>query len=897
MGGTEYLRLLQSGGFLSTTAAGAGIRVQAGSASVPTISFTADTNTGFYRKGENDIGVALGGNAAAYFGDTTDQTTWSNQSGFLTLETGYGVAWEDGVHAITANDGGGNFNIRNNCYYNAGEKYSVTGKATHLEFGDSTDNDVANLEINAAVSGTVDTAISTSSKFYFYNASSSSYPASFRIANGHLYLGTTQRIANGGLFTANGINMADTNLNRPVIEDYAVKHQTLTVSTDAATFNLGQGNSAFVDLQNVTGSNLTLTITNPPASGNYGEAVLFVEQHATTPKGITWPGSVSWAGATPTLSSTANAIDMFHFSTYDGGTNWYGTYALADSSVNVQALNDLTDVTLTTPADAALLLYDTGTASWRDAAMSGDATITDTGVITVSSAASADSVAAANVAAGNLGSGVLPYVNVSGTSAAYKMVFANTTTNTAANYQILMDSAANLTYNPSTNVLTSVNITATGALSGATIGGITEANLLDKTATENITGSWSFDVDTIGDIQISRNGTTGAAGLGFNNDDGQKGYLAFDDAGTFILYDGAVAAFLTVSSAGNLVADGDITGATVASITAANLVDKTATETISNNWTFTSAPIISSTAPILYMRDTDATLNEKNWIVNASADLFRVQTASDASPGSAVQTAIEISRAGTTVSAVTINGNLALNDNLTFDAVTNTIAGIQNQNLVDKSAAETVSGAWTFSNASSSFPAAAIATGSLANGVNSYFTASGTSNAYKVPFMNYTGTASTNAAMLFDNTAGDFTYNPSTQTLSVDNINMTDGTLTTPELDDYSISNTSVTPTGTTQTCTYSTSQSYEIDLGSTTGNITITLSGGPPSGKYGEMIIKVTQHNTINRTITWAGGTFEWPGGTAPTMSTGADAVDIYHFSTWNSGTNWWGSVIQDVK
>lgn len=128
-------------------------------------------------------------------------------------------------------------------------------------------------------------------------------------------------------------------------------------------------------------------------------------------------------------------------------------------------------------------------------------------------------------------------------------------------------------------------------------------------------------------------------------------------------------------------------------------------------------------------------------------------------------------------------------------------------------------------------------------------------------------------------------------------INMADNIIIRAEMDDYCLSNTSVTPTGTTQTCTYSTSQSYEVDLGSTTGNITITLSGGPPTGKYGEMIIKVTQHNTINRTITWAGGTFEWPGGTAPTMSTGADAIDIYHFSTWNAGSNWFGSVIQDCK
>lgn len=47
------------------------------------------------------------------------------------------------------------------------------------------------------------------------------------------------------------------------------------------------------------------------------------------------------------------------------------------------ALSALSDCTITTPNDAALLIYDTGTARWRDADMSGDGTISDTGVFTL----------------------------------------------------------------------------------------------------------------------------------------------------------------------------------------------------------------------------------------------------------------------------------------------------------------------------------------------------------------------------------------------------------------------------------------------------------------------------------------------------------------------------------
>ena len=128
-------------------------------------------------------------------------------------------------------------------------------------------------------------------------------------------------------------------------------------------------------------------------------------------------------------------------------------------------------------------------------------------------------------------------------------------------------------------------------------------------------------------------------------------------------------------------------------------------------------------------------------------------------------------------------------------------------------------------------------------------------------------------------------------------LNASDQLFIRPEIKDYSITSGSATISANAATLTYSTAQAWELDLEAATGNVTVTLSGGPPASTYGEMIVKVQQDTTAARTITWAGGTFEWPGGTAPTMTATADAIDIYHFSTWNGGTNWWGSVIQDVK
>ena len=61
-------------------------------------------------------------------------------------------------------------------------------------------------------------------------------------------------------------------------------------------------------------------------------------------------------------------------------------------------LAELNDTNITSAADGSLLLYDTGTSTWRDAALSGDATISDTGVITIAD----DAIDSDHYAAGSI---------------------------------------------------------------------------------------------------------------------------------------------------------------------------------------------------------------------------------------------------------------------------------------------------------------------------------------------------------------------------------------------------------------------------------------------------------------------------------------------------------------
>jgi hypothetical protein len=83
--------------------------------------------------------------------------------------------------------------------------------------------------------------------------------------------------------------------------------------------------------------------------------------------------------------------------------------------------------------------------------------------------------------------------------------------------------------------------------------------------------------------------------------------------------------------------------------------------------------------------------NEK---ISASAGIsYSKLNLSSSIQGADLRSNININTSGS-VSA----GSLTMNGNITFGASTNTIAGIQNQNLLDLSANETITGEWTFDN-------------------------------------------------------------------------------------------------------------------------------------------------------------------------------------------------------
>lgn len=111
-------------------------------------------------------------------------------------------------------------------------------------------------------------------------------------------------------------------LNDHELKDYSETVATPTISANALTLNIENGNVFSVTQDaNIT----TLTLSNPSATGKACSFTLILKQDATGGRTISWPSAVKWGGGVaPTLTTTANAVNILTFITIDAGTTWYG---------------------------------------------------------------------------------------------------------------------------------------------------------------------------------------------------------------------------------------------------------------------------------------------------------------------------------------------------------------------------------------------------------------------------------------------------------------------------------------------------------------------------------------------------------------------------------------------
>ncbi len=70
-------------------------------------------------------------------------------------------------------------------------------------------------------------------------------------------------------------------------------------------------------------------------------------------------------------------------------------------------------------------------------------------------------------------------------------------------------------------------------------------------------------------------------------------------------------------------------------------------------------------------------------------------------------------------------------------------------------------------------------------------------------------------------------------------------------------------------------------------GDVTFTFSGAPASGAGNFTLFWI--QDASDRTITWP-ASVDWPGASAPDVSSGSGAVDVYVFTTKDAGVTWYG-------
>lgn len=69
-----------------------------------------------------------------------------------------------------------------------------------------------------------------------------------------------------------------------------------------------------------------------------------------------------------------------------------------------------------------------------------------------------------------------------------------------------------------------------------------------------------------------------------------------------------------------------------------------------------------------------------------------------------------------------------------------------------------------------------------------------------------------------------------------------------------------------------------------------ITISNIPSSGSTGSFILMLTADGTA-RAVTWP-GSFKWPNGTAPTLTSSSGKTDIITCITDDGGTSWYAFI-----
>ena len=136
-----------------------------------------------------------------------------------------------------------------------------------------------------------------------------------------------KNISMSGALTLSATNIST--IISPTFQAYKERVINYGGVTGANNINLALGNIFKITLNGST----TFSFTNYVADASIAQPVTVVlTQGAGGTKTATFTNAKYSEGATPTLSTTAGQVDVLTFFTIDGGTTWYGTFAMANVS-------------------------------------------------------------------------------------------------------------------------------------------------------------------------------------------------------------------------------------------------------------------------------------------------------------------------------------------------------------------------------------------------------------------------------------------------------------------------------------------------------------------------------------------------------------------------------------
>ena len=111
-------------------------------------------------------------------------------------------------------------------------------------------------------------------------------------------------------------------LINPIFQNYKETVFIGTSSSSSYVINCSTGNNFGITLATAT---TAFTFSGIAPTGTLTTVNLFLTQDNSGNRTATWPSSVSWGNpSTPVLSTVGGSTDMLSFTTFTGGSKWFG---------------------------------------------------------------------------------------------------------------------------------------------------------------------------------------------------------------------------------------------------------------------------------------------------------------------------------------------------------------------------------------------------------------------------------------------------------------------------------------------------------------------------------------------------------------------------------------------